>query len=270
MIRRSWLLSNSRAHGRERPAVRPRRRGDHTVHLKPSFTAATLKGCERAPSARRRRWRPWARIAPTCRRSCPLPLHALSGRVAASRGDRATPGPASVDTEHAAPAADGLAGFCPRCNGLLVRARVEARQPFPSRPVPGLRRRMVRRRRMGGSRQQRVADALDDLWGPGVAPPCARAPGRTPGISRRSSVRSVRKRWNASGQPWPPLRNHPMALSRPSYLIEEMRSPAESVRSPTVRAPQTASMLVRDGGEGQMDRMLESWGCVARFWPAPR
>jgi Zn-finger nucleic acid-binding protein len=38
--------------------------------------------------------------------------------------------PASIDNQHAAPAADGLAGFCPRCQGLLVRAPFDGGQVF--------------------------------------------------------------------------------------------------------------------------------------------
>src|SRR5882672_4280021 len=51
MIRR-WLLSNSRAHGREHPAVRPRRRGDHTVHLKRIVHSGDAQGMRTCPKCK--------------------------------------------------------------------------------------------------------------------------------------------------------------------------------------------------------------------------
>src|SRR6202045_4856195 len=131
MIRRSWLLSKFARSRANVPAVRPRRRDDPTAQLKrivPSGDARGMRTCPKckapalAPLAEDRADMPGVVPPPRCTHchGVWLPHEAIEQPLV----------PASVDTERAAPVADGLAGFCPRCNGLLVRARVEERQPF--------------------------------------------------------------------------------------------------------------------------------------------
>jgi len=171
------------------------------------------------------------------------------------------------------PAADGLAGFCPRCNGLLVPRAPSRPAAVPSRPVPGLRRRMVSTPgEWGGSRQQRVADAPRRPLGPGVAPPWCASAGAHARISRRSERALGPETLNASGPAVPPPESS-HALSRP-FLPDRgaCGSPPLSLSVPRqcVR-PQTGRRhVVRDGGEGQMDRIARVVGLCSALLPAPR
>jgi hypothetical protein len=188
MIRESSLLPNRALSGTNVRAVRPRRRGDHTVHLKrivPSGDARGMRTCPKcktptlAPLAEDRADMPDV-VPPSRCTHCQgvwLPHEAIEQHLV----------PASVDTERAAPLADGLAGFCPRCNGLLVRARVELWDP--------VWRRRVRERRAHARHLEEIERAL----------------GRETLERLRAAVAA--------------LRDHPMRSLGLSYLIEELRSP---------------------------------------------
>jgi len=185
----------------------------------------------------------------------------------ASRGDRATPGPASVDTERAARWRRTGRLLRAPARGLLV-ARAWRRQPFHLDRVPGLRRRLVRRRRVGGSRQQRVADHLATLWdrcGAGRVP----SAGRTPGTRGESSVRSV----GDAGTPRAAvaaLRDHPMALARAFVLDRGAALPAESVPFSDTAGARNRPSHVRKktAGRVQMAELRDRWVLQRRFWPA--
>ncbi|HTO96865.1 MAG TPA: zf-TFIIB domain-containing protein, partial [Myxococcales bacterium] len=74
--------------------------------------------------------------------------------------------PASIDSEKAAPAADGLAGFCPRCQGLLVRARFEAGQVFHLDRCPACAGVWFDAGEWAAVASSEWLAHLDDLWDP--------------------------------------------------------------------------------------------------------
>src|SRR5882672_41741 len=115
MIRGPWLLRIRVLSGASIRAVRPTRRGDHTVHLKRIVPRGDARGMRTCPKCKTPTLAPLAEdradmpevVPPSRCTHCQgvwLPHEAIEKHLV----------PASVDTERAAPLADGLAGFCPR------------------------------------------------------------------------------------------------------------------------------------------------------------
>ena len=201
MIRGPWLLRIGVLSGASIRAVRPTRRGDHTVHLKRIVPNGDARGMRTCPKCKTPTLAPLAEDRAELRDVVPpsrcthcqgvwLPHEAIEQHLV----------PASVDTERAALVADGLAGFCPRCKGLLVRARVEGRQPFHLDRCPACAGVWFDAGEWAAVASSEWLTHLDDLGTRSGAAESASG-GRTPGTSRRSSVRSVRKPWNVCGQP---------------------------------------------------------------------
>ena len=118
MIRGPWLLRIGVLSGASIRAVRPTRRGDHTVHLKRIVPNGDARGMRTCPKCKTPTLAPLAEDRAELRDVVPpsrcthcqgvwLPHEAIEQHLV----------PASVDTERAALVADGLAGFCPRCKG---------------------------------------------------------------------------------------------------------------------------------------------------------
>ena len=132
--------------------------------------------------------------------------------------------PASVDTERAAPVADGLAGFCPRCKGLLVRARVEGSHSFHLDRCPACAGVWFDAGEWAAVASSEWLTHLDDLWDPVW---------RRRVRERRAQERHLEEIERALGPETlerlqaavSALRNHPMRSLGLSYLIEELRSP---------------------------------------------
>ena len=132
--------------------------------------------------------------------------------------------PASVDTERAAPAADGVAGFCPRCKGLLVRARFEGSQPFHLDRCPACAGIWFDAGEWATVASSEWLTHLDDLWDPlwrrRVREKTARA--RHLEEIERALGPEVLERLRAAITA---LKHHPMRALGLSYLIGELRSP---------------------------------------------
>jgi Zn-finger nucleic acid-binding protein len=225
MIRESSLLPNRALSGTNVRAVRPRRRGDHTVHLKrivPSGDARGMRTCPKcktptlAPLAEDRADMPDV-VPPSRCTHCQgvwLPHEAIEQHLV----------PASVDTERAAPLADGLAGFCPRCKGVLVRARVEGRQPFHLDRCPACAGVWFDAGEWAAVASSEWLTHLDDLWDPVWRRRVRerRAHARHLEEIERALGRETLERLRAAVAA---LRDHPMRSLGLSYLIEELRSP---------------------------------------------
>ena len=132
--------------------------------------------------------------------------------------------PAAVDSRQAAPAADGLAGFCPRCQGLLVRARFDAGQVFHLDRCPACAGVWFDAGEWAAVASSEWLSHLDDLWDP---------------IWRRrvrkqhAQERHLQEIERALGPETlervraviDALRDHPRRALGLSFLIEELRSP---------------------------------------------
>jgi Zn-finger nucleic acid-binding protein len=132
--------------------------------------------------------------------------------------------PASVDTKQAAPVADALAGFCPRCKGLLVRAQVDGAHPFHLDRCPACAGVWFDAGEWAAVASSEWLTHLDDLWDPVW---------RRRVRERRAQARHLEEIERALGAETlervraaiTALRDHPMRSLGLSYLIEELRSP---------------------------------------------
>jgi Zn-finger nucleic acid-binding protein len=205
--------------------VRRARGGDHTVHLNrivPSGDARAMRTCPKcktqtlAPLAQDRADIPDV-VPPSRCTHCQgvwLPHEAIEQHLV----------PASVDTERAAPIADELAGFCPRCNGLLVRAEVEGPRAFHLDRCPACAGVWFDAGEWAAVASSEWLTHLDDLWDPVW---------RRRVRERRAQARHLEEIERALGPQTltclraavAALRNHPMRSLGLSYLIEELRSP---------------------------------------------
>ncbi|HYS09665.1 MAG TPA: zf-TFIIB domain-containing protein [Myxococcales bacterium] len=132
--------------------------------------------------------------------------------------------PASVDSERAAPIADGLAGFCPRCKGLLVRARFEGSRPFHLDRCPACAGVWFDAGEWAAVASSEWLTHLDDLWDPAWRRRVRekKAHARHLEEIERALGPEILERLRAAVSA---LRNHPMRALGLSYLIGELRSP---------------------------------------------
>jgi Zn-finger nucleic acid-binding protein len=133
--------------------------------------------------------------------------------------------PPSVDQDSAAPAADGMAGFCPRCKCLLVRARVEREEhPFHLDRCGVCAGVWFDAGEWAAMASSDWLDHLDDLWDPHW---------RKRVREQRAHERHLEELERALGPETlsrvraaiAALREHPMRSLGLSFLIEELRSP---------------------------------------------
>ena len=132
--------------------------------------------------------------------------------------------PAAVDTDQAPPVSDAMAGFCPRCRGLLVRARVERDHPFHLDKCGACGGIWFDAGEWAAMASSDWLDHLDDLWDP-VWKKRVR--------DQRAQERHMEELELALGTDTlerlrgaiEALRNHPMRSLGLSYLIEELRGP---------------------------------------------
>src|SRR5258708_6101567 len=103
--------------------------------------------------------------------------------------------PASVDAPVATPSpADVLPGFCPRCRGILVRARVNDENPFHLDRCP------ICRKKVGDQRaENRHLETIEHALGADVF------------AKVQAAVKALRK--------------HPMRSLGLSFIVEELRGP---------------------------------------------
>ena len=132
--------------------------------------------------------------------------------------------PASVDAQPPSPAADGLAGFCPKCQGLLVRARFDAGQVFHLDRCPACAGVWFDAGEWAAVASSEWLSHLDDLWDPIW---------RRRAREQRAHKRHLQEIERALGKDIlerlqdaiAALRHHPARALGLSYLIEELRSP---------------------------------------------
>ncbi len=132
--------------------------------------------------------------------------------------------PASIDSEKAAPVADGLAGFCPRCQGLLVRARFEAGQIFHLDRCPACAGVWFDAGEWAAVASSEWLAHLDDLWDPVW---------RRRVREQRAQARHLEEIERALGAETlrclrvaiDALRDHPKRALGLSFLIEKLRAP---------------------------------------------
>jgi Zn-finger nucleic acid-binding protein len=132
--------------------------------------------------------------------------------------------PASIDTEHAAPVADDLPGFCPRCKGLLVRARVEGPKPFHLDRCPACAGVFFDAGEWATVAASEWLNHLDDLWDPAW---------RRRAREKNARARHLEEVERALGSSTlellraavAALKDHPRRALGLSWLIAELRSP---------------------------------------------
>jgi len=205
--------------------LRPVAPPDHTVHLKRIAASGDAPRMHPCPKCKTQTLAPLAadrggdpEIVPPSRcthcRGVWLPHEAIEQHLV----------PASVDKEQAAPAADGLAGFCPRCKGLLVRARFEGSQAFHLDRCPSCSGVWFDAGEWAAVASSEWLTHLDDLWDPvwrrRVRERNARAR-QMEEIERALGPETLERLRAAVAA----LRNHPMRALGLSYLIGELRSP---------------------------------------------
>jgi len=132
--------------------------------------------------------------------------------------------PVPVEVEQSAPGADAMSGFCPRCRGLLVRARVEEPHPFHLDRCPvcaGIWFDAGEWALVAGSEW---LSHLDDLWDPVWRRRVReqRAHQRHADELERALGPETLQRVRAAIEA---LRDHPMRALGLSFLIEELRGP---------------------------------------------
>jgi Zn-finger nucleic acid-binding protein len=132
--------------------------------------------------------------------------------------------PASIDSEKAEPAADGLAGFCPRCQGLLVRARFDGGQLFHLDRCPACAGVWFDAGEWAAVASSEWLAHLDDLWDPVW---------RRRVREQRAQARHLEEVERALGPDTlkclhaaiSALQHHPKRALGLSFLIEKLRSP---------------------------------------------
>ena len=132
--------------------------------------------------------------------------------------------PASVDSRRAAPAADGVAGFCPRCNGLLVRALFDGSLPFHLDRCPSCAGVWFDAGEWAAVASSEWLTHLDDLWDPVYRRKLRQRTAHArqlEEIERALGLETLERLRAAVSA----LRNHPKRALGLSYLISELRSP---------------------------------------------
>jgi Zn-finger nucleic acid-binding protein len=133
--------------------------------------------------------------------------------------------PASIDVEkQATPVADRLAGFCPSCQGILVRARFEAGQIFHLDRCPACAGVWFDAGEWAAVASSEWLAHLDDLWDPVW---------RKRAREQRAQARHVEEIERALGADTlrclraaiDALRDHPKRALGLSFLIEKLRAP---------------------------------------------
>ena len=124
----------------------------------------------------------------------------------------------------AAPAADGLAGFCPGCRGLLARARVEGRHPFHLDRCPSCAGVWFDAGEWAAVASTEWLTHLDDLWDPAFRRKAREKLAQQrhlEEIERALGADTLQRLQHAIAA----LRNHPRRSLGLSFLIEELRTP---------------------------------------------
>jgi Zn-finger nucleic acid-binding protein len=122
---------------------------------------------------------------------------------------------------------DALHGFCPRCRGLLVRARVDGARPFHLDRCPACGGIWFDAGEWALVASSEWLDHLDDLWDPIW---------RRRVREQRAHLRHLEEIERALGPQTlervraaiDALRDHPMRSLGLSFLIEELRGPPRS------------------------------------------
>ena len=124
----------------------------------------------------------------------------------------------------AAPDTDALHGFCPRCRGLLVRARVDGEHPFHLDRCPACGGIWFDAGEWALVASSEWLSHLDDLWDPVWRRRVRekRAHRRHVDEVERALGAETLKRVRAAIDA---LRDHPMRSLGLSFLIEELRGP---------------------------------------------
>ena len=132
--------------------------------------------------------------------------------------------PAAADADQAAPVSDAMAGFCPRCRGLMVRARVDRDPPFHLDKCGACGGVWFDAGEWAAMASSDWLDHLDDLWDPVWKRRVREQRAQERHIHEleqalgADTLKSLRAAIDA-------LRNHPMRSLGLSYLIEELRKP---------------------------------------------
>jgi len=132
--------------------------------------------------------------------------------------------PAAADAPQAPSTADGLAGFCPRCQGLLVRAQFDAGRTFHLDRCPACAGVWFDAGEWAQVAASEWLSHLDDLWDPIWRRRAAkqRAHDRhLQEIERALGAETLGRLKDAIAA----LRDHPKRALGLSFLIEELRSP---------------------------------------------
>ena len=132
--------------------------------------------------------------------------------------------PAQEAEAVAAPHADGLPGFCPRCRNLLARARVEADHPFHLDRCPLCRGVWFDAGEWAAVASTEWLSHLDDLWDPIWRKRVRehRAVNRHLETLEHALGPDVHRKVMAAVEA---LREHPNRSLGLSFLIEELRGP---------------------------------------------
>ena len=133
--------------------------------------------------------------------------------------------PAAVDAPVATPSpADELPGFCPRCRGILVRARVNDDNPFHLDRCPICRGIWFDAGEWAAIASTEWLNHLDDLWDPVWRKKVRdqRAENRHLETIEHALGREVFAKVQAAVQA---LRKHPMRSLGLSFIVEELRGP---------------------------------------------
>ncbi len=133
--------------------------------------------------------------------------------------------PASVDTATAVPSpADALPGFCPRCRGILVPARVDDENPFHLDRCPICRGIWFDAGEFAAVASTEWLTHLDDLWDPVWRKKVRdhRAENRHLQTIEHALGTDAFARVQAAIRA---LKKHPMRSLGLSFLIEELREP---------------------------------------------
>jgi Zn-finger nucleic acid-binding protein len=133
--------------------------------------------------------------------------------------------PASVDAPVATPSpADVLPGFCPRCRGILVRARVNDENPFHLDRCPICRGIWFDAGEWAAIASTEWLNHLDDLWDPVWRKKVRdqRAENRHLETIEHALGADVFAKVQAAVKA---LRKHPMRSLGLSFIVEELRGP---------------------------------------------
>ena len=132
--------------------------------------------------------------------------------------------PSDPDGAVAAPAVDGLPGFCPGCRGLLVRARVDGLHPFHLDRCPACAGVWFDAGEWAAVASTEWLSHLDDLWDPAWRRRVREQEAKKRHLQEieRALGSETLARLRAAIEA---LRNHPERSLGLSFLIDELRTP---------------------------------------------